>query len=259
MNQSISARRFGLIVGLILGLGAPIGGLLFRALIFRQFNFHSMVLEIDDKFYYYFYMAIITPLAFGAFGYYLGSLNDKIQSQKQKLESLMSVLEAQSMTDDVTGLYNHRHLLEEIEKEIERSKRHHHDLSAMMIDLDGFKQINDLYGHITGDSVLRETALVINQSIRKIDVVGRYGGDEFVVILPEAKIEAAKTVAERILENVRQHRFKTKRDYVSLTVSIGIFSYEDSKDLDRAVFIEKIDEAMFKAKSSGKDRMSVLG
>ncbi len=217
-----------------------------------------MAHELSSQFYYYAYMALITPLVFGFFGAYLGSLNDTSHSQKKSMENRMNILETQSMTDDVTGLYNHRHLREEIEKEIERSKRHEHSLSALMIDIDGFKEINDLYGHLTGDYILREIASVIDQSIRKIDILGRYGGDEFVVILPEAKIEPAKIVAERVLQNVRLHRFQTKRDYISLTVSIGVFSYEDLKNLDSAIFIEKIDDAMFRAKSLGKDRMFLL-
>lgn len=251
-------RIVGLIAGVFLGLGAPLGAALFKSVLFGGMDPQWIAHEISSQAYYYAYMALITPLVFGFFGAYLGSLNDASRSQKKSLESLMNVLEAQSMTDDVTGLYNHRHLREEIEKEIERSKRHNHSLSALMIDIDGFKEINELYGHLTGDYVLREVASVINQSIRKIDILGRYGGDEFVVILPEAKIGPAKIVAERILQNIRSHRFQTKRDYISLTVSIGVFSYEDLKNLDLNVFIEKIDEAMFRAKSSGKNKMFLL-
>lgn len=243
-----------MILGLLLGLGAPIGGLLFGMIFFGEINFHWVKQEVSSRFYYYAYMSLITPAVFGFFGAYLGSLNDKIHAQKKSLEALVNVLEAQSMSDDVTGIYNHRHLLEEIAKEVERSKRHDHLLSGMMVDVDDFKQINDLYGHSTGDAVIREVALVLNESIRKIDIIGRYGGDEFVIILPEAKLSAAKVVSERILLNIRQHRFNTRRDYVSLTVSIGLFSFENSSNLDKAQFIEKIDQAMFQAKSLGKDR-----
>lgn len=245
----------GSIAGVVLGLGAPVGSLVLRMAFFGHVDLHWIRQEVLDNFYYYAYMTFLTPVAFGLFGHYLGELNDKVFSQKVKLESLASVLENQSMTDDVTGLYNHRHLMEEIEKEVERSKRHHHVLSGMMVDVDGFKEINDSYGHLTGDYVLREAAFVLNESIRKIDIIGRYGGDEFVIILPEASLDAAETVSERILQNVRQHRFMTKRDHISLTVSVGLFHFEDASDLSKTQFIEKIDDAMFRAKALGKDRL----
>ena len=238
-----------------MGTGAPMGSLLFRMIVAGDFRFSWIEAEITDHFYYYAYMGLLTPLAFGIFGSYLGGLNQKIHVQKESLENVMNILETQSMTDDVTGLYNHRHLLEEIEKEVERSKRYRRTLSGMMVDLDGFKEINDQYGHLTGDYVLRETANVLNESIRKIDILGRYGGDEFVIILPEAPLAAARTVAERVLQNIRQHRFHTKKGYISLTVSVGLFSFENTEDLDKTQFIEKIDQAMFEAKKLGKNRM----
>ncbi len=250
-----SFKTSGWIAGALLGLGAPVGSLFFRVVISGDVSLDRIMQEIVTHSYYYIYMALLTPLAFGLFGWHLGSLNDKIHAQKKSLESLMGVLETQSMTDDVTGLYNHRHLLGEIEREVERSKRHSHILSGIMVDVDGFKEINDAYGHLTGDYVLREVALVLNESIRKIDIIGRYGGDEFVIILPEAKLEAAEVISERILQNIRQRRFKTKRDYISLTVSVGLFSFEDASNLDKTQFIEKIDQAMFQAKSLGKNRV----
>lgn len=246
-------KTIGLWIGVILGLGAPLGAVLFKSLLFGQLTLEWISAEITTQRYYYVYMACVTPVVFALFGACLGGLSDVIQSQKESLQKLKNFLETQSMTDDVTGVYNHRHLLEEIEKEVERSKRHNHFLSGMMIDVDGFKEINESYGHLVGDSVLREMAIVLADSIRKIDIFGRYGGDEFVVILPEAQLPAAEVVAERILKNVRKHRFKTQRDDLSMTVSIGLFSFEDTRDLDKTQFIEKIDQAMFRAKGLGKD------
>jgi diguanylate cyclase (GGDEF)-like protein len=148
-----------------------------------------------------------------------------------------------------------RHLLEEIEKEIERSRRHHHLLSALMVDVDNFKSVNDSYGHPSGDQILREVAQVLAVSIRKIDIVGRYGGDEFVVILPEAGRESARVVAERVLEGVRTHRFQTKSSLIQTTVSVGVVTFSDLNRLSTDDFIEKIDRVMFKAKSTGKNRV----
>lgn len=253
--KTTSLKKSGWIAGALLGLGAPVGSLLFETAFFGNMDFGRMAQKMSDHSYYYTYMTLLTPLAFGMFGAYLGSLNDRIRQQKKSLESMVGILETQSMTDDVTGLYNHRHLLEEIEKEVERSKRHGHVLSGMMVDVDNFKEINECYGHLTADFVLREMALVLNESIRKIDVIGRYGGDEFVIILPEASPKAAEIVSDRILQNVRQRRFKTGRDYISLSVSIGLFSFENTSHLDKAQFIEKIDQAMYQAKDLGKNRV----
>lgn len=214
-------------------------------------------LRHEDSFSH-FYAGLAVALAAAAIFFHWSRLYDRLAIENLTLKSMITMLSAQSMTDDVTGLYNHRHLMEEIEKEVERSKRHHHALSAMMIDLDNFKQINEHYGHPTGDCVLREIAWILSQSIRKIDIIGRYGGDEFIVILPEARSGDARPVADRIVRNVSQHRFKTKRDYMNLTCSVGLFSFDDAKDLDKEAFVDRIDEALFKAKSLGKDRVFVL-
>ena len=231
------------------------GSLFFGMIFFGKMHLDWILRELSVGFNYYVYMTLMTPIVFGVFGYVLGSMSDKIHFQKESLESLMSVLEVQSVIDDVTGLYNHRHLLEEIEKEVDRSKRYGHFLSGMMVDIDGFKGINDVYGHFTGDQILHEMALTLNKSVRKTDIVGRYGGDEFVIILPEDQRESADIVSERILSNVRQHHFKTKNGNVSLTVSIGLFSFPDAKGMDKTQFVEKIDQAMFQAKSLGKNRV----
>jgi diguanylate cyclase (GGDEF)-like protein len=251
----LSNKTTGRIAGAVLGLGAPAGSLLLRMMASESASIPWIARELSGHAYFYAYMTLLTPLAFSFFGVYLGGLNDKISAQKRSLEALTNVLEAQSMTDDVTGLYNHRHLLEEIEKEVERSQRYKRFLSGIMVDIDDFKEVNDTHGHVIGDLVLREMALVLNQSIRKIDIVGRYGGDEFVVILPEAEWSSAHAVAERILQNIRQHRFKTKGDYISLTVSVGLFYFKDTTGLDKTQFIERIDEAMFQAKALGKDKV----
>ncbi len=254
INLNISYKFLGTVAGVLSGLVVPLCFLL-KMRFHNQASIALISAEISKNYYYSAYILFIIPSALGWLGAYLGGFHDKQSHEKSRIENLMNALAAQSMSDDVTGLYNHRHLIEEIEREIERAKRYDHILCGMMIDVDGFKKINDTYGHLTGDFVLREMAQLLIQSLRKIDVIGRYGGDEFVVILPETRIEAAIVVAERILQNVRQHRFQTKHAHLSLTVSIGIISFENIKDLDRAQFIERIDKAMFEAKALGKDRI----
>ncbi len=241
-----SYAAFGLGAGLILGLGAPVGGF-----------FLSLVFSVKVDPFFYLYLLVMTPLAFSVFGYFLGHWADRLFLQKKSIEHAMAIVESQSMTDDVTGIYNHRHILEEIEREVERAWRYHRIVSGIMIDVDNFKEANDSYGHLTGDSVLRDLAKLLSGSIRKVDIIGRYGGDEFLVILPETPLAAAREVAERIQQNVRQYRFKTQRDYFRMTVSLGIFTFEDPRDFNKNTFIEKIDQAMFQAKSLGKDQIYV--
>lgn len=248
-------KGVGTLVGVLLGLGAPAGALFFRILFEGDLSFAWLANDVTEHLDFYVYMVLSTPTAFGIFGAYLGRLQDEIISQKQSLEMLNTLLKAQSMTDDTTGLFNHRHLMEEIEKELTRARRYKRFLSGMMVDIDNFKEINDYYGHLTGDSVLREVAELLKKSLRKVDIVGRYGGDEFLIILPETNGDVALAVAQRIQKDIQQHRFRTMRDYITVSVSIGVVHFSDSKDFDKTAFVEKLDEAMYKAKSLGKDRI----
>ncbi len=250
-----SYRKLGGMIGVLLGFGAPLGSLFVRMLFDGRVGFGGIAEELSRNTYYYIYMALAMPVVFGLFGYYLGRLNDKIASQKISAEKLNVLLESESMTDDTTGLYNHRHILVEVERETERARRYGHILSGMMIDIDDFKKINDSYGHLAGDRILREVADVLDSNIRKVDIIGRYGGDEFLAILPEAAVESATVVAERLLASVRNYPFKINDNLLPLTISIGIGSFENTKTLDRDTFIERADKAMFDAKSAGRNRI----
>ena len=248
-------KRAGMLWGAALGFGAPVGSLLFKMLFSGEINLGWVEKETVDHLYYYAYMTLLTPVAFGCFGAYLGRLHDSIARQKESLGALAAILKNQSMIDDITGLYNHRHILEEIEREIERARRQQRSLCGIMVDIDNFKEINDDHGHLVGDFILREAAFVLRGSIRRIDIIGRYGGDEFVVLLPETPYESARAVAERIQENFRRHSFRTQTTYTCLTVSIGLWLFDDLAGLSSSLFVEKVDQAMYKAKSLGKNRI----
>ncbi len=258
LKQAKPSRSYKIIAifsGILLGFCAPLGYLLLRVISSSKLNLDWVRTELSEYSLVYSYLAILTPMVFAVFGLCFGELLDRVHRQKRMLEKLNVVLANQSITDDLTGLYNHRHILVLIDREVERAKRYGRLLSGMMIDMDDFKSANDLYGHLTGDSVIRETADVIRNGVRNVDIVGRFGGDEFLVILPEASAEAAKVVAERVLQNIRDHSFKTGRDYISITVSIGVFSIQDPKDFDKTIFLDKIDRAMFRSKEDGKNRI----
>ncbi|NWF75211.1 MAG: diguanylate cyclase [Nitrospirae bacterium] len=171
---------------------------------------------------------------------------------------MLDKLQHLSRTDDLTGLLNRRALIEKLEEEINRAKRYGSKLSLIIIDVDYFKGINDTYGHDVGDRILREVSLLMRESLRNIDVIGRYGGDEFFIILPETSMEAAMEIAERIRLMVKNYPFKIniKRE-VRVTLSLGIAEYNpESEDIES--FIKRSDNALYVAKGEGRDRVYVI-
>lgn len=167
------------------------------------------------------------------------------------------VLKHESMTDALTGIYNRRHILEELEKEIERAARYSRVVSGMMVDIDNFKLINNNYGHVIGDRVLITFAKILKVSVRKIDIVGRYGGDEFLIILPESDLKIATLVAERIRKVLKTYEWNVLSELGPVTGSFGLFSFHDIKKVDKIAFIEKVDAALLAAKNAGKDRIVI--
>jgi diguanylate cyclase (GGDEF)-like protein len=168
-----------------------------------------------------------------------------------------AILHELATRDGLTRLYRRQYVEEAARIEWKRSHRHGHDLSILMLDFDFFKNINDACGHATGDQVLRKSAERIRGVCREEDLVGRYGGEEFVIVLPETGVAQATTVAERIHHVMRTGQLRPDRKPV--TVSIGLASYpknpaESVKDL-----IEFADLALYQAKESGRNRTSIYG
>ena len=166
-----------------------------------------------------------------------------------------------SITDPLTGLLNRRYLEERLEEEISRSSRHARRVSLMMLDIDGFKTYNDTFGHIAGDTLLKLIAESIMNSVRTMDIVSRFGGDEFIVILPETDALLASQIAERIRSEVERlavpPRSTVERGTKTATVSIGIASYPNNGDTIE-VLLEQVDKALYLAKMQGKNRIEVL-
>jgi diguanylate cyclase (GGDEF)-like protein len=156
-----------------------------------------------------------------------------------------------SITDGLTGLYNHRHFQEQLEVEVKRGQRYDLNLSLIMIDLDHFKEFNDSYGHLEGDSLLRKIAQILKSSLRETDFVARYGGEEFAVILPETNKEGASIAAERVRRAISEQIFGEVG--AKMTISLGVASYPDDACL-RADLIRKADEALYRAKREGRNR-----
>lgn len=150
------------------------------------------------------------------------------------LEALSLRLRSMAYRDSLTGLYTHRYFYDQLGHEIERSLRYGHPLSLLMIDLDRFKQLNDSYGHLMGDKLLKHVADTITASVRGSDIVGRYGGDEFVVILPDTRPEEARNVAEKLRAAVRgSHTWDLGPERLPLSISIGVASCpDDARSVD---------------------------
>ena len=161
-----------------------------------------------------------------------------------------------TITDGLTGLYNARYLTERLEGEINRARRYGHRLSLAMIDSDSLKQINDQFGHQQGDRAVRETGLSIRSSVRQSDIVFRYAGDEFVVLMPETDVSTAYLVLERIRRRVEEHYLRVDGHDVRMTVSAGVATFPDHAG-DAEDLIRAADEAMYRAKGAGKNRVMV--
>lgn len=158
------------------------------------------------------------------------------------------------ITDDLTGLYNSRHMANLIEFEVDRAERYNKQLSLVFIDLDHFKSVNDTRGHLSGSLLLREFGAFIRQHIRKIDIAARYGGDEFVLVLPETPKAGALTLCQHFLEGLRQHQFLagTGLPPIQLTASLGISTFpEDAASKDELV--AKADKAMYYVKEHSRN------
>ncbi|MEW6570403.1 MAG: diguanylate cyclase [Nitrospirota bacterium] len=183
-------------------------------------------------------------------------------TQRKKAEAerdiLIERLQHLSHTDDLTGLLNRRALLERLEEEANRAKRYGSALALIICDIDYFKKINDTYGHDTGDKALQIISSLIKESLRNSDIMGRYGGDEFFLILPETSIEGAMEMAERIRLIVRDYRLRLDRNMsVKTTVSLGIAEFDPDKENIKD-FVKRADNALYLAKDKGRNRVYII-
>ncbi|GAB6083858.1 hypothetical protein JCM30471_27720 [Desulfuromonas carbonis] len=162
-----------------------------------------------------------------------------------------------TITDDLTGLFNDRHFHSLLEYEIERASRYRTPLSVVFIDLDHFKQVNDSWGHLVGSRVLSETGRLIRESTRRVNLPARYGGDEFVIILPATDKQGALVMADHLRRTIREHRFfNDAGQVIHLTASFGVATFPDDA-ADKEQLISAADLAMYRVKESTRD--GVLG
>jgi two-component system cell cycle response regulator len=157
-------------------------------------------------------------------------------------------------TDPLTNCFNRRALMEKLEQEMDRAARYATMLTGMMVDIDNFKQINDTYGHLVGDRVLKQLAALLKREQRSVDIVARYGGEEFVVLLPETTSTESRNFAERILRRVATHDFGEPGHPVRVTISIGIASFPDERVTDGESLLRLADTHLYRAKTDGRNR-----
>ncbi len=168
---------------------------------------------------------------------------------------LFNEIQEQARTDGLTKLANYKTFYEFLKSEIHRSMRYQHKLTLIMLDLDGFKQVNDKFGHTVGDSLLRQVAQLIASYVRQEDISARYGGDEFAIVLPETPLAGALVVANRIVERMRRQPFKHEGTTLEVHASVGVAEFQENMTISD--FVKKVDGAMYAAKAKGKNRIEV--
>jgi diguanylate cyclase (GGDEF)-like protein len=176
-------------------------------------------------------------------------LQDELEEKNRELERL-------SISDGLTGLYNHRHIHGLLGEEFDRTERTNDKLSVAMFDLDRFKAVNDTFGHQAGDRVLVEMAEILRESARDIDRLGRYGGEEFMALLPETGVEDAIVFVERVRREVARRNFDIGRDEpLRMTVSAGLACYPHELVDSPETLVRLADEALYAAKAAGRNRV----
>lgn len=171
-----------------------------------------------------------------------------------------------AIIDELTQVFVRHHFVERLEEEVRRSIRFKLPLTVLMLDIDHFKRYNDEFGHLVGDATLKEVADLLKKNLRRVDLVGRYGGEEFVVAMPETRMENACEVAERIRSNIARHDFRVYNDRTKVTVSQGLQVFDaasikepEKVDVPKLVseLIRHVDESMYRAKEEGRNRVCV--
>jgi len=173
---------------------------------------------------------------------------ESVLSHQEQLEIL-------AKTDELTGCLSRRYLMERLENELERAARYKRLLGLVMFDIDDFKRLNDTHGHTTGDAALRSIGEVLQRSLRTADFVGRYGGDEFLLVLPETSAHGTFQLAERIRNGISRREFDLRAGTMRLTVSGGVVGYPEAGVVTPEDLIDRADQALYQAKAAGRNRV----
>lgn len=177
----------------------------------------------------------------------------KVLEELAQLRLRVDELSTQVLTDELTGLYNYRHLLWTLGQEIERARRASSEFSLLVLDFDNFKALNDNYGHEFGNQVLRAAGAFFRQSLRRLDVPCRFGGEEFVIVLPGTELREAVNLAERLRAGIENLQLKSGNTLVPITISTGVDSFGANDQLTAELLLDRADQSLLLAKKSGKN------
>ena len=188
-------------------------------------------------------------------------MQNELEKKNKELIEKNLLLQQMAVTDDLTGLYNKRYILSRLSGEISHAARYRESISFLMVDVDHFKQVNDTYGHVVGDILLKEIAEMLKKIVREFDVVARYGGEEFLIILPNGDTLGAKILAERLRESIEKTTFNIDGNKLLVTVSIGVKSENVKPNANSSeeviALINQADMALYRAKANGRNRVEI--
>jgi len=212
----------------------------------------------------HFMVLAVTLFWVAFFGSYVGKLRETVSRRNTELAAALARNRELAIHDDLTGAYNRRHIIEVLEQERRRAMRTGRGFSICLMDLDHFKDVNDGHGHLMGDEVLKQFAERVIGEVRAIDRVGRdgaegtetfgrYGGEEFLLVLPETDLQGAELCAERIRRKIAQGKFGAGNLAIHITVSLGITAYQTGEDTRST--LARADQALYRAKERGRDRV----
>lgn len=179
------------------------------------------------------------------------TLEQKVQERTEELEITTKKLETLATTDSLTQLHNRYSIMSILDSEMQRSKRYGEPLSVSMFDIDHFKDVNDTYGHDVGDDVLHTISEIVQNSLRSVDIIGRYGGEEFLIIMPNTPFKDAKQINERVRQDIEKHNFEKVG---KVTVSIGMVTYDKKENIDQ--LFKRLDKLLYYSKQNGRNRLS---
>lgn len=249
-----SFARKNMYLGAVWGVGSPLGLLAVRYYADHWPTVNVWLrIELQDHGAYYIYVGVGTVAAMGLWGLWSGRNLDKQRTRTQALERAALRLRDMADTDGLTGVHVRRHLLEKLDEELRRAERYKYPIASLFVDVDNFKAFNEVHGHMVGDEVLKRIAQVTRASVRETDIVGRYGGDEFLVMLPHANAREAFLAAERIRKGVEKLSVTSAvGSTVPITVSVGMIAAVPH-EADVLRFLEIADQALHRSKGLGKN------
>ena len=208
-------------------------------------RFRPHVINLHFEYLQWVVLALVL-VAFSVIGGYISNL-------RKKLGKSLSVIREMSIRDELTGAFNRRHIMEQLENERQRVSRGGARFAVAMLDIDHFKSVNDTLGHLAGDEVLKGTSDVIRNNLRSVDLYGRFGGEEFLLVMTQTDIQGALLCAERVRGAVEQKRFPGVGDDFRVTVSLGLTDYLENEKIDKT--IARADKALYRAKEAGRNRL----